>query len=153
MIALLLTIALVGAKNPTISELAKTERGYELPCGVGDELDPVPDKAEIADMHRWARQERDSTELESVWTQLLVRKALRQYLQSPRSNNATCEDFLLIYRVTWDAAAQRADRIYGSSRKAKSAAGFLGSLQYKIIDVHPMPDDSSTMPRPRREIP
>ena len=141
MITVILAI-LLGAKIPTIGELARTEKGYELPCGVEAEFDTVPGRAEIADMHRWARQEHDSAELESVWTQLRVRRALREYLENPRNEAASCTEFLIAYRIAWDRAAARADKIYGSSRKANAATLILSGT-YTVSEPHPMKVDTT----------
>ena len=146
MVAMILAL-LVGAKVPTIEELAKTERGFALPCGVEEELDTVPSLAEVKDMKRWARQEHDSTELEAVWTQLRVRRALRQVLAKEGRNDLapdmTCDEFLMTYRIAWDRAAQRADKIYGASRKERTLEQILRSGQFTVSKPYEVQYDST----------
>lgn len=146
MIAMILAL-LVGAKVPTIEELAKTERGFALPCGVEEELDTVPSLAEVKDMKRWAQQEHDSSELEAVWTQLRVRRVLREALNKDATNDLTpdmtCDEFITLYRIAWDRAAQRADKIYGSSRKSMTLEQILRSGQFTVSEPHEVQYDST----------
>jgi len=143
----MLLVLLVGAKVPTIEELAKTERGFALPCGVEEELDTVPSLAEVKDMKRWARQEHDSSELEATWTQLRVRRALREALNKDALNDLapdmTCDEFLTLYRIAWDRAAQRADKLYGSSRKSMTLEQILRSGQFTVSEPHEVQYDST----------
>jgi len=143
----MLLVLLVGAKVPTIEELAKTERGFALPCGVEEELDTVPSLAEVKDMKRWARQEHDSSELEATWTQLRVRRALREALNKDALNDLapdmTCDEFLTLYRIAWDRAAQRADKLYGSSRKSMTLEQILRSGQFTVSEPNEVQYDST----------
>ena len=143
----MLLVLLVGAKVPTIEELAKTERGFALPCGVEEELDTVPSLAEVKDMKRWARQEHDSSELEATWTQLRVRRALREALNKDALNDLTpdmtCDEFLTLYRIAWGRAAQRADKLYGSSRKSMTLEQILRSGQFTVSKPYEVQYDSA----------
>ena len=97
-------------KQPSLSQLYKSEAPHELPCGLEDQLG-IPDKEGFRDIV----QNGDDLEHEQLWGVLRTRKAVRESVK--RFPGQTCQDLTEAAWAFRRQAEARAAEIYGASSR------------------------------------
>lgn len=97
-------------KQPSLSQLYKSEAPHELPCGLEDQLG-IPDKEGFRDIV----QNGDDLEHEQLWGVLRTRKAVRASVK--RFPRQTCRDLTEAAWAFRRDAEMAAAEIYGAEER------------------------------------
>ena len=121
-----------SSHSPSLEEMAKAERPYELACGLDQALH-VPSDAELKGLRQEAKEYQDNSSLRETWVVLEARKIVRKYLS--KHSIESCEEAYPIRSEALDIAYGKVDAVMPLKRPKR----FVEVMAAKQSQAHDQP--------------